>query len=254
MQKAMHTYPCWWRRSTGTCSDASLSISTDIDEHTAASIIAALSGSQDTENAFALGSIRDVNVPASVPNGLSCQDSSASVGAIVEWSALSSAKGCWENIHPDRFSVFDATYWTLLHPGNEQAAKAGKRNPIKRFAETGEVKLQFPSWHMLSRWKDNKRWFPKVGRMGDSVDFQSLVVELQTDQMASLFGAISRESTSGFEACGSPGEVTNEPAKGNIYHFSDETDKLGFESGSLNFIQPERRTASCVDECSAFHL
>ena len=42
-----------------------------------------------------------------------------------------------------------------------------------------------------------QRWFPKVGRMGDSVDFQSLVVELQTDQMARLFGAVSRESTSG---------------------------------------------------------
>ena len=32
--------------------------------NTVASIVAALLGSQDTENAFALGSIRDVNVPA----------------------------------------------------------------------------------------------------------------------------------------------------------------------------------------------
>jgi hypothetical protein len=226
----------WWRRGTGTCVDASLNPTAGIDNNTLASIVAALTASTDTHNTFSLGSLRDVNVrAAAMPDGDSCQDASVSVGAIVEVTADGSAKGCWENVHPDRFTVYDATYWTLLHPGNEQAAKAGKPNPIKRFAETGQVKLQFPSWHTLKRWKDNKKWFPQVGRMGDTVDFQSLVVELQTERMASLVGAVAREATSGFEACGSPGETANVPVLGNLYHFSDETDKLGFDSEELEF-------------------
>lgn len=65
----------------------------------------------------------------------------------------------------------------------------------------------------------------KVGRFGDTVDFRDLNVDLQTDDMAAFVGAATAGDVLGemvgMDACGSPGEVANDPILGNRYRFED---------------------------------
>ena len=44
---------------------------------------------------------------------------------------------CWQHVHPDEGNVMDLTLWTQSHPGNANAAKAGRPNPITTFARCG---------------------------------------------------------------------------------------------------------------------
>lgn len=102
----------------------------------------------------------------------------------------------------------------------------GRPNPIAKWAEQGGVRLAFPSSsHPMSRWadlSDSKKNAAWVGRLGDTVDFRSLGVDLQTADMASFAGATAyREAGVDLDACGSPGEASNEPSLGHRYHFEN---------------------------------
>ncbi len=121
-------------------------------------------------------------------------------------------KECWRNIHPNEWNLFDFTNWasydrSVAHPGN-----FGGRNPIREVAETGLVRLQFPAWHDMWRWSDNRSKLKFVGRYGDSVRIVDLPTELKAD-----IGIISDllSGDSGYEnesnvICGSPDEVAND--------------------------------------------
>ena len=56
-----------------------------------------------------------------------------------------------------------------------------------------------------------------LGRLGDTINFKDLPSNVQTTNMASLVGALGTRLNDGFEACGSPGEVANDPTLGWKY-------------------------------------
>ena len=124
---------------------------------------------------------------------------------------------CWEHSHPDQLNVYDFAWWATAHPGGAAA--------IEQFAQRGEVALRFPSWHSMKGGQDNSfagGWeirhlkFVYLGRYGDVVDFQLLDPSLQSASIAELVGSKPVYSEV-FEACGSPGEVANDPAELNRY-------------------------------------
>ena len=58
-----------------------------------------------------------------------------------------------------------------------------------------------------------------LGRLGDEVSFSRLPRDLQTAELAELVGAtvVGGGDWDGSEACGSPGEVANDPSRGHHY-------------------------------------
>ena len=64
----------------------------------------------------------------------------------------------------------------------------------------------------MLRWKQKvNKFIPYVGRYGDSVNFESLNTEVQTYELAKIANAVSSDGSDGYESCGSPGEIKNEP-------------------------------------------
>jgi uncharacterized protein (DUF1501 family)/uncharacterized protein (DUF1800 family) len=189
-----------WTRTTGTCSAPT----TSLDDTTRTTISAALSGSSDT-NPF----VRDISL-----SGVGCTASAESIGAQIQVGGE-----CFQHVHPDLYSVRDATRWTQIHDGNQEAISGGAPNPIMKWADTGKTFLRFSTSHPMQRWADRQSNLPFVGRLGDSVDFESLSAELQTEEMAVLVGALRNlpAGAEGAEACGSPAEVANRPELGNHY-------------------------------------
>jgi hypothetical protein len=122
---------------------------------------------------------------------------------------------CWKNVHPDHLSVYDLTNWARMgrHPGN-----SANRNPIKEFAAAGEINLNFPDWHSMSFWADNKEDFGYVGRLGDVVHYYSLPKDLRSQQLNDYFGFsadnVQYEDSNGIIVCGSPFEVANDLSLG----------------------------------------
>ena len=84
-------------------------------------------------------------------------------------------------MHNQEFDVLDFSYWVLAHDGNKLATGF---YPIRRFAETGSPHLRFPDSHTMSRFKSKAKYFPVLGRWGDSVDFKGLPTKVQTHAMA----------------------------------------------------------------------
>jgi hypothetical protein len=122
---------------------------------------------------------------------------------------------CWKNVHPEHLNVYDMTYWAQLdgHPVNSLT-----RYPIKEFAARGATTLNFPSWHSMSQWSDNKYDFGFVGRLGDTVHYYSLPKELRSPTLNQLFGftpsALKYTASKGVLVCGSPFEVANDLSLG----------------------------------------
>ena len=127
------------------------------------------------------------------------------------------------------------TYWTYndTHPGNLYAATHNHSNPIKKWAESGQGILVFPSKHPYSagfdhpitRWDENYRKFIYVGRFGDSLRLVDLPNELRKDQVLAYFGAPGQVSGGGVFVCGIPGEVANDQSKGSVFEV-----ETGFEA------------------------
>ena len=124
---------------------------------------------------------------------------------------------CWQNIHPDEYSVRDATDWNDAHDGNAAAAANGNPNPIAAFAVAGGSTLFYPASHMMARWEARASVMPVLGRQGDEIAFSSLPFQLQTIAFALRVGALSAPPVGGAMACGSLDEVENIPSLGNHY-------------------------------------
>lgn len=170
-----------------------------LQSSTLATIVAAISTSADAgSNAL----VRDVYVGG---GGGECSDVAA-LGATVAADG-----GCWEHVHPQLHDVYDLSFWVVSHPGGEYA--------IKSFAIGGGASLSFPLSHMMSRWKLHSAGFPRLGRLGDIVDFASLPPSVQSGALADAFGSAQLSAGLGAaaEACGSPGEVANQPSFPNRY-------------------------------------
>ncbi|CAK0869087.1 unnamed protein product [Prorocentrum cordatum] len=132
------------------------------------------------------GSLRDVYV--------SCEGVAA--GAVV-----ASGGDYFVHVHSNYHNVYDFTHWVSAHPGGTE--------PITRWA-TGSFELEFPSWHPMGRWATAQTSLDYVGKLGDTVSFEALPVALQAAW------------TVGYESCGSPGEVANDPSLGHQSWFSVE--------------------------------
>jgi cullin-associated NEDD8-dissociated protein 1 len=80
------------------------------------------------------------------------------------------------------------------------------------------VTLNFPSWHPKERWDEEKWMYSPIGVWADVVDFSTLPSKVQGAGVAGWVGASAVGwSNDGFEVCGSPGEVANEPTSGHQY-------------------------------------
>jgi hypothetical protein len=129
---------------------------------------------------------------------------------------LSYDGGCYKHSHPDEWSVYDFTYWSFpnTHPGNAGASQ----NPIKKWVDNN-FRLEYPSWHPMSRWENEKGKFDYLGRFGDDISFRSLPGNLRLPAVLNEFGGDNNQDE-GIVVCGSLGEVKNDKLKGNIFHFS----------------------------------
>ena len=165
--------------------------------------------------------IRDV-VVSDMTNG-KCSTSSSTIGAMIQFDQST----CWQHVHPDTLNVYDFSDESLM-----QCFKVFRRNDINALAETGSHIYRFTDYHrrLGSKWggvwdwptfRDSKLTTKYVGRFGDSVLFQNLDTDLQTLPMADALGVKSSASTVAFEACGSRGEVKNNPLLGNLHFIID---------------------------------
>ena len=199
----------WLKNNTGTCVETS-----SLDATTKATLVSALASSSDT-NAY----VRDIKIG---DDDSTCDSTDAStIGAWLEVTdAASGETNCWQHVQGDTLNVYDFSYWGLryIHPGNDIALSANKANPITAFAEAGGTRLHFPSWHSMSdNWDEGTDDLTLLGRLGDTINFKDLSSNVQTTNMASLVGALGTRLNDGFEACGSPGEVANDPTLGWKY-------------------------------------
>jgi len=211
-----------WRSLGGPCGVGGVESSTAIDNATRATLEGLLRGSTD----FANDMVRDIPKPqagACTPDA----DGTSATGARLEVDGV-----CWQHAHPHLYNVYDTTHWSAAHPGN--AAFATDANPIEAFASlAGEASttLRYPASHSMSRWRDNSGtvYFSLLGKLGDVVDFRNLPSSVQTTATAEAFGAAGDPQTGDAEACGSPGEVANEPSLGHRYSmqlFGDSTESV----------------------------
>ena len=193
-----------WRRIGDTCSST-----TALDSETLASLAAAFAASHDT-NAH----VRDVIV--SQGNCTSLLDGVSTLGA-----TIAVAGGCWQHVHPATLNVYDFALWTLSHPGSATGASQSVRirNPITAVAETGSSTLYLPHHHLMYQWGEGERLLGRglLGRLGDQVDFAALPTSVQSPEMAALVGASGTSLVGGAEACGSEGEVANEPERDHFF-------------------------------------
>jgi len=156
-------------------------------------------------------------------NAMTCTDATdSSVGAEFEVGS-----SCWTHSHPDSWSVYDLSMWTLLHPGNVNAFNLQKRNPIAKWAERynnnntaleDSVTLLYPDWKPKSAFDQNKYHFTHFGKWGDTIDFADLDSPARGPNTADFLNATHIGYEGGFEVCGSINEVSNDPSAGNQYN------------------------------------
>jgi hypothetical protein len=161
---------------------------------------------------------------------------------------------CWTNVHQDQYSVFDMTYFESLNAAHQRAAQTFQPTTLQSLVDTNQTVYNVDADTLLSlydprfvvapgrpnskKWQAFKtglwqvdaavrhgdRWetgshyrstMPYLGRRGDVVDFADLHESLQTPALAAQFGATGTPVYDGSEACGSPGEVANDPSFGD---------------------------------------
>ena len=112
----------------------SKSTSVAVDDQTKATLVAALQTAAKTDlNPY----MRDI---IASNHGKVCSTKSNTVGMSVDVQGT-----CWTHVHEDLLNVYDFTYWTLEHPGNQDKLMQGTRNPISMWAEIGSADIWFPS-------------------------------------------------------------------------------------------------------------
>jgi uncharacterized protein (DUF1501 family)/uncharacterized protein (DUF1800 family) len=128
---------------------------------------------------------------------------------------------CWQHTYMHNLNVYDFTWFSTAsnHPGNIERVQF---YPIQRFAKNGQVVLRYPASHG-NRWRVNSGSSINkyIGRLGDTIKWDSLPRELRTQTLALALGVGSQLNPSfpGIETCGSPGEVAGDPKLGQPYYF-----------------------------------
>jgi cullin-associated NEDD8-dissociated protein 1 len=206
-----------WQRSAGACA--------------APTALAA------STNATIFTRLRDSAAPSALVHDMTvrCAVAAENKGASITVTELDGTRACWRHVHPDEMNVYDFSGWSLLgaHPGNTFSQENGLPNPIAKFAEQGGTVLFYPPLHDMGRWTANKKQFPRLGRLGDAVDFAALPTEVQGAKVAALVGAASTGVPQGgvVNVCGSPGESMASPALGSRYVLQQYKD----EDGTVKF-------------------
>lgn len=162
---------------------------------------------------------------------------------------------CWTNVHPNKYDVFDYSVYEAIDPIAIAWSNRFKDNPLHLLALAGETKLDFSALRVpndklnngddaysgtrfqgviegtlgstASRvikdlpprdTKETKAYRPQLallGRYGDVVNIADLPSYLVSPELAELVGSTGTPVYDGSEACGSPGEVSNDPTLGN---------------------------------------
>ena len=217
-----------WIRAAGTCpADVKR-----LDSETERVILAALAGKGIRKGATKDNAdILDIEAWNYLDeNGGVCDQSANAIGASVDLNG-----DCWTHSHPHERNVYDASSWVLTHPGNRDAQNNKRRNPIAKAAQQGNHELKFPSWHPQNRWDESNLYFMShfvyLGKWLDDVEFSELPTSVQTREMAAAIGGATEDGDHDlvFEACGSRGEVANEPSNGHSYLYGHFI--AGIESG-----------------------
>ena len=84
---------------------------------------------------------------------------------------------CWQHTHPHNMDVWELTSHVSSHPGSRVGVARwastdeakGRRNPISKPAETGQVKLGFPSHHPMERWAPEGKLYASLD-VGYAID------------------------------------------------------------------------------------
>ena len=84
----------------------------------------------------------------------------------------------------------------------------------------------------------------RLGRRGDVVDFKALPSAVQSVSMALLVGAASEYSEDDVQACGSPGEVANDPMLGHKYRMLIAAERRPFWFAWEGLFVPYERSES----------
>ena len=121
---------------------------------------------------------------------------------------------CWKSVHPDQGNIYDFSLWAEdgMHPGNE-----GSQNPIKNSTESGSYDLRYPENYAMSWWNNNKKLFPLIGKLGQTVQFRDFPDHLKTKDVAEIFGFDTKVEGSSVLTCGSPGEVANDASYSSVF-------------------------------------
>jgi hypothetical protein len=212
LEDAYAVSPCTgrsrWRKHATACGAGAAAAETNLDSGTKSTIGGYITASPDTASPF----VRDIEVVTGTCNAL--LNGVSAMGARIEISGV-----CWEHVHPHEFNVYDFSYWTVAHEGNGQALAAGRPNPIAKHAEQLDaVNIDFPSHHVMKRWKDNQEKHRYIGRLDESVDFRYLATSVQSQQFAMHVGALGVTVDDGAMACGSRAEASNQPQHDHRYH------------------------------------
>jgi len=131
---------------------------------------------------------------------------------------------CWRHVHPDHWSVYDFTLWVARNREGPE--------PILRLAEAGSPNMHFSHTDMR-RWLNHKAHLLPLGVRGEVKVYTDLPLSVQSHAHAASIGALQPAAPL-VEVCGSPGEVSNNPALGHRFR-----SWIGFEEdGSAELDQP----------------
>jgi cullin-associated NEDD8-dissociated protein 1 len=173
---------------------------TTMDANTTATVAAAIAASTDANP-----HVIDLNLKSAVDAGKVCLSGAAFGGSLVVGNK------CYTHVHRHAFSVVDATYWSDVHDGNTATFK-----PVEAFARKGLTELSYPASHPISRFDAVFKLGGKervLGRLDDTVDLKDMHPETINVQIAKHFNAVGANANNGTHlACGSPGEVANDPS------------------------------------------
>ena len=198
-----------WQRQGGGCGGGATSLGWSAESALVSALRAAAQSASTP--AAALQTV-DVSLAECTDAAAPPAEWANAVGGRVEVDGI-----CWQHVHPQEASVWDFSYWTFDHPGTTPTF-----DPIRAVASAGAVELAWPASHSMNRWANNHRdGLRYLGRLDAVVDFAALPSEVQTAGMAEAIGALATSGGAGgagTEACGSPGEVANDPAQGHRFH------------------------------------
>jgi hypothetical protein len=128
---------------------------------------------------------------------------------------------CWVRVHPDKWSIYDMTFWVGSHPGGPYHIKKWFQNENNRYG--GSSRLVFPNiHHEMSRWEANKHLFSFIGRFGDPLKIKDLPNILRTESFISYYDRDWTGTSNSHLVCGSPGEVSNDPLEGFKFETSSD--------------------------------